>query len=422
MAQLLLPQHRGLVCTHPPLCQALSSILPAHRPLHNRIATAQASTGRTAAVISPDTPPASSPAQLEQQQQRIASASCSTDEVATSRPQFVAELSAACCSGAALPPPPAAKLGGLASPTSLAVLGAAALAGYGLKHWYDRGSRPYQGNVGEEYDAWAQEGVLEYYWGEHIHLGWYSDEELARGYKKKDFKQAKLDFVDEMLAWSGAQSPKTILDVGCGIGGTSRRLAKLFPEAQVKGITLSPNQVKRGTELAKEQGLTNVSFEVMDALNMEFEEDSFDLVWGCESGEHMPDKKKYVEAMTRVLKPGGRLVIACWCQREEMASKPFTEDEKKDLQFLYDEWAHPFFISIQEFGRLLQGTGQLEQVETADWTKNTIASWRHSNWVGVWDPWIVVFKGPYIWYKGFAKGRLLQYGILWSVKRADGSL
>jgi ubiquinone/menaquinone biosynthesis C-methylase UbiE len=42
----------------------------------------------------------------------------------------------------------------------------------------------------------------------------------------------------------------------------------------------------------------------MNALAMEFQDDSFDLVWACESGEHMPDKKAYVEEMTRVLKPG----------------------------------------------------------------------------------------------------------------------
>ena len=44
--------------------------------------------------------------------------------------------------------------------------------------------------------------------------------------------------------------------------------------------------------------------QVMNALAMDFEDDTFDLVWACESGEHMPDKKKYVEEMARVLKPG----------------------------------------------------------------------------------------------------------------------
>ena len=62
--------------------------------------------------------------------------------------------------------------------------------------------------------------------------------------------------------------------------------------------------MKRGGELAAEQGLGNCSFQVMDALHMDFPDDTFDLVWACESGEHMPDKKKYIEEMTRVLKPG----------------------------------------------------------------------------------------------------------------------
>eukprot|EP00951_Prasinocladus_malaysianus_P001813 scaffold12870_cov37-Prasinocladus_malaysianus.AAC.1 len=61
----------------------------------------------------------------------------------------------------------------------------------------------------------------------------------------------------------------------------------------MQGITLSPNQVKRASELAAERGLANVSFQVMNALEMEFDDGQFDLVWACESGEHMPDKTKY---------------------------------------------------------------------------------------------------------------------------------
>lgn len=58
--------------------------------------------------------------------------------------------------------------------------------------------------------------------------------------------------------------------------------------------------------------------------------------------------------MVRVLKPGGTLVIACWCQREETPEAPLTQQDKEELQFLYDEWAHPFFISPEEFERLMQ--------------------------------------------------------------------
>lgn len=42
----------------------------------------------------------------------------------------------------------------------------------------------------------------------------------------------------------------------------------------------------------------------MDALAMDIPDNSYEVVWACESGEHMPDKKKYVEEMVRVLKPG----------------------------------------------------------------------------------------------------------------------
>lgn len=279
-----------------------------------------------------------------------------------------------------------------------------------VKVWLETPSRPYvksdsSNSVRAEYDQWTREGVLEHYWGEHIHMGSYSSVQDQKGYNRNDsivvaflratlrhlvggyknFIDAKLDFSKEMLAWSGATKPKRILDVGCGIGGTSRFLARAFPEAEILGITLSPEQVARATALAREAGLTNVRFEVANALDMPFEDGTFDLVWGCESGEHMPDKRKYVEEMSRVLAPGGNLVIAVWCERDPVPT--FTNEERTSLKFLYEEWSHPYFISINAFGRLLEETGHLDIVVTDDWTEQTLPSWRHSVWVGVWSPW-----------------------------------
>uniref|UniRef100_A0A7S0QV71 Methyltransferase domain-containing protein n=1 Tax=Pyramimonas obovata TaxID=1411642 RepID=A0A7S0QV71_9CHLO len=328
--------------------------------------------------------------------------------------------------------PPQTPKSMLTNPAAIAV--GLTLAAAGTKYILDKPSRTYQpgeNTVGKEYNDWTDEGVLEYYWGEHIHLGYYTDEELAAGYKKKDFIDAKKDFVFEMLKWADVQnSPKTILDCGCGIGGTSRLLAKQFPDAKVIGITLSDSQVRRGTELAKEQGITNIEFRVMNALEMEFEDNSIDFVWACESGEHMPDKSAYVNEMVRVLKPGGNLAIATWCQREETPETPLTEEDNENLQFLYDEWAHPYFISFEEYARIMEATGTMEKVSGEDWVKNTLASWRHSIWVGVYDPWPVVFKGPWVWYKtvreivtlermhrAFDRG-LMTYGMIKGTKKA----
>lgn len=304
-----------------------------------------------------------------------------------------------------------------------------------VKHVLDTPGRPWMDDktVGREYDAWTEEEILEYYWGEHIHLGYYKDEDLERGAgtllgcKVKDFIEAKLDFVDEMRKWSGCDAtPGKVLDVGCGIGGASRHLASTFGvNTSVTGITLSPKQAQRATQLALEQGVPNAKFQVMDAMAMDFPDNTFDLVWACESGEHMPDKGRYVEEMVRVLKPGGTLVIATWCQRS--TPPEFTTRELVNLRYLYEEWAHPYFISIADYAMLLKGSMKMADVQTADWTKQTIASWRHSIWAGVWDP-LPVFTRPRIWYKtlrdivclermrrAFGVG-LMQYGMIKGVK------
>ena len=88
-----------------------------------------------------------------------------------------------------------------------------------------RKSRKYESvnSVASSYDSWTNDRLLENLWGEHIHLGFY---EKPRS--KKDFRKAKVDFVHELVRWSGLDKlPKgsRILDVGCGIGGSSRILS-----------------------------------------------------------------------------------------------------------------------------------------------------------------------------------------------------
>ena len=135
-------------------------------------------------------------------------------------------------------------------------------------------------SVADSYDDWTNDGILEFYWGEHIHLGHYGSPP-----RKKDFLKAKSDFVHEMVRWGGLDklpSGTTVLDVGCGIGGSSRMLAREYGFA-VTEVTLSPQQVRRAQELTAPE--VNARFPVDDRL-VAFPDAGFHLVWSVEQDAH----------------------------------------------------------------------------------------------------------------------------------------
>jgi MPBQ/MSBQ methyltransferase len=235
--------------------------------------------------------------------------------------------------------------------------------------------------VANSYDQWTEDGILEYYWGEHIHLGHYGSPP-----EKKDFLAAKADFVAEMVSWGGLDklpAGATLLDVGCGIGGSSRILARDDGFA-VTGITISPKQVARAKELTPPD--VNARFLVDDAMALSFPDESFDVVWSIEAGPHMPDKAVFAQELLRVLKPGGVLVVADWNQRDDR-QKPLNFWERPVMRQLLDQWSHPAFASIEGFAEQLAATGLVDgEVMTADWTTATLPSWIDTIWQGVIRP------------------------------------
>ena len=100
----------------------------------------------------------------------------------------------------------------------------------------------------------ASSGVWERVWGEHMHHGYYG----PTGGEPKDHQQAQVDMVDESLKWAGVDEkpPKRILDVGCGIGGSSRHIAAKYGKDTVTGvgITLSPVHAARASTISADQG------------------------------------------------------------------------------------------------------------------------------------------------------------------------
>jgi len=244
------------------------------------------------------------------------------------------------------------------------------------------------GTVASAYDAWTQDKLLERLWGEHIHLGFYPS-----GKKNIDFREAKVKFVHELIKWSDLEKlPRgsRILDVGCGIGGSSRILAKYG--FNVTGITISPAQVKRARELTPVE--LNCNFQVMDALDLKFEDGSFDAIWSVEAGAHMNDKTKFADEMLRTLRPGGYMALADWNSRDLRAYPP-SFFEKLVLKQLLEQWVHPNFISINEFANILKSNkNSAGKVVYENWNFYTNPSWDDSIIEGVRRPFTILSLGP----------------------------
>ena len=75
-------------------------------------------------------------------------------------------------------------------------------------------------------------------------------------------------------------------------------------------------QAERANIISQSQGMgSKVNYQVADALHQPFTDGQFDLIWSMESGEHMPDKAQFISELTRVCKPGGKILIVTWCHR-----------------------------------------------------------------------------------------------------------
>lgn len=223
--------------------------------------------------------------------------------------------------------------------------------------------------IAQFYDASSQ--LWEQVWGEHMHHGYYG----RGGTHKLNRRQAQINLIEELLSFAQIKTASNILDVGCGIGGSTLYLAEKF-KATATGITLSPVQAARADERAKNAFLEgNVSFQVADALNLPFAANSFDLVWSLESGEHMADKTRFLEECYRVLKPDGLLIFATWCHRPTNSlAGDLTADEKRHLEEIYRVYYLPYVISLPEYEAIASNCG-FKNIIADDWSTAVAPFW-----------------------------------------------
>jgi ubiquinone/menaquinone biosynthesis C-methylase UbiE len=100
------------------------------------------------------------------------------------------------------------------------------------------------------------------------------------------------------------------LDVGCGTGDDARAMADLVgPRGVVIGVDNSTAMIDEARRRAEAAGLHQASFQTADALDLPFADGSFDACRADRSLMHVPDARRALAEMARVLRPGGRLAV-----------------------------------------------------------------------------------------------------------------
>ena len=132
-----------------------------------------------------------------------------------------------------------------------------------------------------------------------------------------------------------------LLDVGCGAGFLSARLAEAVAPGELVGIDIEPSQVAMSRETAAQRGLGNARFEVADALELPFGDGSFDVAHLGGVLLHVGDADRALAEARRVLRPGG--LVAC---RDLMPESCFAHPELGVMR-----------RSVEAFGDLLAADG-----------------------------------------------------------------
>jgi SAM-dependent methyltransferase len=113
----------------------------------------------------------------------------------------------------------------------------------------------------------------------------------------------------ELAGLAGVAKDERVIDIGCGLGGPARVLAHQCG-AQVTGIDLSPEFIEVGRELTTATGLDGrVDLQVGNALDLPFDDDSFDLAWTQHALMNVADKEVVYRQARRVVRDGGQFAF-----------------------------------------------------------------------------------------------------------------
>jgi cyclopropane fatty-acyl-phospholipid synthase-like methyltransferase len=204
------------------------------------------------------------------------------------------------------------------------------------------------------------DGFYRRFWGTSLHHGYWIT--------GKEAPEEAVDNLTRLVAQRAElERGASVCDLGCGYGTVAVALSREFG-AWVTGLTVSEKQYGHARALASHDN--RLTFYLRDALDSGLPGGSYDAVIAIESTEHIGDKARFLNEAARLLRPGGRCVVAAWLSREN----PSAWEKKYLLEPICLEGRLPSMASALELRAMFKAAG-LHEITFSDFTRSVKKTW-----------------------------------------------
>jgi tocopherol O-methyltransferase len=198
------------------------------------------------------------------------------------------------------------------------------------------------------------------HWGIHIHHGYW-----RAGTESKDVAQEQL--IDLLAEKAEIANGSSVLDVGCGFGGSAKYLSERFG-SHVVGISISSKQIQAAVAITQ-QCNPPPRFVVMDAEYLGLRA-QFDLIWSIEAISHLAEKRELFKAAYDLLQPNGRIAIVDWFKAEDLS----PAEELRYIDPIVERMFLPRLDTMRDYVQGLQTAGY-RIVHTEDISSQVKRTW-----------------------------------------------